>query len=103
MKQSDLKEKLKNGDGSIPLTIKDIVLIDVREEDEFKNGFKIHGSENIPMELTVSEILERNISKDKKIILICRTGNRSGFVTEQLKNLGYDAENLEGGVSAWTE
>jgi len=95
MTPQDLKEKLKNGG--------DILLVDVRGEDEFKNGFKIPGSENIPMERTVVEISERNIPKDKKIILICRTGNRSSFVTAELKNLGYDAENLEGGVSAWTQ
>ncbi|HUX36065.1 MAG TPA: rhodanese-like domain-containing protein [Candidatus Paceibacterota bacterium] len=89
-----LKEKLKNGE--------DILLIDVREENEFKNGAKIPGSENIPMEITASEISERNIAKDRKIILICRTGNRSGFVTQRLKELGYNAENLEGGVIAWT-
>ncbi len=95
MTPQNLKEKLKNGD--------DIPLIDVRGEDEFENGVKIPGSENIPMEKTVAEISERNIPKDKKIILICRTGNRSGFVTAQLKELGYDAENLEGGVSAWAD
>lgn len=102
MKQSALKEKIKNG-GSTPLTINNIVLIDVREEDEFKNGLKIPGSENIPMGRIADEVSAGNIPKNKKIILICRTGNRSGFVTKQLKNLGYDAENLEGGVSAWTE
>ncbi len=95
MTPQSLKEKLRNGD--------DILLIDVRGTEEFKNGFQIPGSENIPMELAAYEISGRNVPKNRKIVLICRTGNRSGFVTEQLRNLGYDAENLEGGVSAWTD
>lgn len=94
MNAQTLKEKLKNGD--------DMLLIDVREKEEFEKG-AIPGSENIPMEFTASEILKRNVPKDKKIILICRTGNRSGFVTAQLKSSGYNAENLEGGIMGWTE
>jgi len=95
MTTQTLKEKLNNGE--------DILLIDVRGGDEFENGTKIPGAENIPMEITAAEISRRNIANDKKIILICRTGNRSGFVTQQLRELGYNAENLEGGMSAWTD
>lgn len=93
MTSQTLKEKLDSGEN--------ILLIDVRTEKEFESGPTVPGSENIPMEFVASELHKRNIPKDKKIILICRSGNRSGFVTEQLRGLGYDAENLEGGMLSW--
>ena len=79
----------------------DMMLVDVRENYEFENG-SVPGAQNIPMGIAAAEIEKMKIPKDKKIIVICRSGNRSGFVTNELKKLGYNAENLEGGLIAWT-
>lgn len=74
-------------------------LIDVREEHEYENA-NINGL-LIPM----GEIESRNneISKDKKVIIQCRSGARSANVIELLEqNFGYtNLYNLEGGIMAW--
>ena len=42
-----------------------------------------------------------NDYKDKKIIVYCRSGNRSGKATKILKENGFDAVNLIGGMNFW--
>lgn len=88
-----LKQMIDNGD--------DIQVIDVREEYEYEIG-NINGT-LIPL----GEVIERasEISKDKKVIVHCRSGRRSMLAIQELQEqLGYDnLYNLEGGVVAWAK
>jgi adenylyltransferase/sulfurtransferase len=70
-------------------------IIDVREKNEF-DLVKIKGSKLIPL----SEIGERIDEIDwlKKVILVCRSGARSGHVAQILASYGKDAINLQGGI-----
>lgn len=74
------------------------LLLDVREKNEWDAGH-IDGAMHIPM----NEIPERidDIALDTPVIAVCRSGARSGKVTEWLRQKGYDVENLEGGMQAW--
>lgn len=77
----------------------DVVMIDVREQWEYDQGH-IPGVTLIPM----SEVTDRlnEIPKDKTVILSCRSGNRSGQVTDFLRDNGYDnVHNMTGGIVAW--
>ena len=40
-------------------------------------------------------------SRDRTIVVVCRSGNRSLLVGQALANAGYDAVNLAGGLAAW--
>lgn len=73
-------------------------LVDVRELDEWVLGHVAHAT-HIPM----SEIVDRvsELPRDQRIIVMCRSGNRSGRVTEWLVTQGFDAVNLTGGAQAW--
>jgi molybdopterin/thiamine biosynthesis adenylyltransferase/rhodanese-related sulfurtransferase len=77
----------------------DFQLIDVREPHEFE--ISNLGGELIPM-AEVPENLDR-ISKDKRVIVHCRTGSRSGNIIQWLeKNHGLsNLYNLKGGMRAW--
>ncbi|EKE10735.1 MAG: rhodanese-related sulfurtransferase [uncultured bacterium] len=70
-------------------------IIDVREKDEF-DLVKIKGSKLIPL----SEIGERmeEIDWKKKVVLVCRSGSRSGYVAQVLASYGKDTINLQGGI-----
>lgn len=70
-------------------------IIDVREQDEF-DLVKIKGSKLIPL----NEIAERagEIDWTKKVVLVCRSGSRSGYVAQILASHGKDVINLQGGV-----
>ncbi len=76
----------------------DFQLIDVREPFEYEMS-NLNG-ENIPLAGIVIEASK--ISKDKPVIVQCRSGARSAAAVAQLEQLGYtDIYNLKGGIMAW--
>ena len=76
----------------------DFQLIDVREEHELE--ICAIGGEHIPMG-DVMDNLDK-ISKDKKVIIHCRSGARSGAICQSLEAQGYtNVYNLKGGIIAW--
>ena len=79
----------------------DVVLIDVREQWEYDEGH-IPNITLIPM----GEITNRldEIPRDKEVIVTCRSGNRSGQVTEFLRQNGFEnVHNMQGGIVAWQQ
>jgi len=78
----------------------DFQLIDVREPFEYEI---VHiDGELIPM----GEIVEQKdkISKDKQVIFHCKSGRRSGNVTQYFEQLGYEnVYNLKGGILAYIQ
>lgn len=78
----------------------DFQLIDVREEHE--TDIATIGGDLIPMG-DVMDNLDK-ISKDKKVIIYCRSGNRSGVITQALEKQGFsNVHNLKGGILAWAD
>ena len=55
----------------------------------------------IPLQEIEKRLDELNDYKDKIIIVYCRSGNRSGKATKILKENGFDAVNLIGGMNSW--
>jgi rhodanese-related sulfurtransferase len=41
------------------------------------------------------------LTPDASIVVVCKVGSRSAHVTAWLRQHGYDAVNLEGGMFAW--
>jgi rhodanese-related sulfurtransferase len=76
----------------------ELFLLDVREPLEWQAG-RIEGSVHIPMSRLGAR--QDELPTDRTILAVCRSGNRSGMVTDALRRAGYQAENLEGGVLAW--
>lgn len=96
MKQISVQE-LKNMKDSA----EDFQLIDVREEYEY-DTCHLNGT-LIPM----GEVLNHldKISRDKKVVVHCRSGKRSATVIHALETQhGFDnLYNLEGGIMAWAD
>ncbi len=77
-------------------TDKSTLVIDVRTPEEYLSGH-IDNAINIPVTVIEKEIKNYTTDKNQKILLYCRSGNRSGQALEVLKNLGYtNAENIGG-------
>lgn len=77
----------------------DVVILDVREDWEFTDGH-IPGALWIPL----GEIPQRvnEIPKDKTVVAVCRSGNRSSRATAFLRQNGFDnVHNMLGGMIAW--
>ncbi len=74
-------------------------LIDVREPDEYKGGF-IPGAVNIPLSQLEQRLID--ISKDRDVLLYCRSGMRSKNAARILQKHGYTRiAHLQGGISGW--
>ena len=91
---SELKEKIENKE--------DIFLLDVRTESEFDGNLgHIEGAVLIPVFELKDRLDELKEHKDKEIIAICRSGNRSGTATNILRKEGFNAFNMAGGMIAY--
>ncbi len=76
----------------------DALWLDVRENDEWEAG---HAPAAI--HIAMSDLPDRldQLRDGRRIVVICRSGNRSGKVTAWLINHGIDAVNLTGGMQVW--
>ena len=74
-------------------------LVDVREDDEWQAGH-IEGAQHIAL----GELGERlrELPTGKTIVAVCRSGSRSDAAVRGLRQTGRKAENLDGGVTAWS-
>ena len=79
VKPSELKTLIESKSG-------DIVVVDVRDESEFKEGH-IPSAINIPVEKFASR--SEVLPKGKKIIVYCNAGGRSYTAYRKLMKLGY--------------
>ena len=89
----ELKERLDSGD--------DLQLIDVREDNE--RTFTNIGGDHIAMGTVVRNL--DKISRDKDVVVYCRSGSRSGQVVAFLEtNHGFtNLINLKGGILRWSD
>ena len=86
----ELKQKIDNDE--------DFQLIDVRESFEYEMS-NLNG-ELIPLGGIIIEA--DKISKDKPVVVHCRSGARSAAAIMQLEGMGYtNLYNLKGGIIAW--
>lgn len=78
----------------------DFQLIDVREEFEYE--FSNLGGTPIPLAEIVAN--QDQLSRDKQVIIHCRSGKRSAQAIQVLERAGFDnLYNLRGGILAWKE
>jgi rhodanese-related sulfurtransferase len=75
------------------------VIVDVRRPYEYEGG-RIVGSRNIEMNELAAHAEE--LPRDQPVVLYCRSGNRSGMAVAALREAGFDAHNIAGGLEAWS-
>lgn len=74
------------------------VLVDVREPDEWRAGHAPQ-ARHIPM----GDLADQagHLPDGVPLLLICRSGNRSGKAADMLAAMERDAANVDGGMQAW--
>jgi sulfur dioxygenase len=74
-------------------------VIDVREPDELLGG-KIASAENVP--LGVVGAAAAGWDRNQPLLMVCRSGGRSGRAMVQLAQMGFtNVTNMAGGMLAW--
>ena len=73
-------------------------LFDVRQPYEFDEAH-VPGATLIPL----GEVPDRvaDFPSDREVLVICKSGGRSGQAVEFLRERGINAVNIEGGTMAW--
>ncbi len=74
-------------------------VLDVREDDEFAAGH-VPGAVHIPMNFVGQRLDEIPAGR---VLVICRSGNRSARITELLRAQGRDAVNVLEGTMGWAQ
>lgn len=99
----DLEEMLKEDEKPL--------LIDVREPKEFE-AMHIYNSINVPRGIletsceydfdeTIPELVE---ARQKDVVIICRSGNRSIFAADVMQQMGYKkVVSLKTGLRGWND
>jgi hydroxyacylglutathione hydrolase len=75
------------------------LVVDVREPVEWDAG-RISGAVLIPLGELGRRVEE--LPRDRRMVIVCRTGSRSGYAADALHGAGYGGANLRGGLFAWT-
>jgi rhodanese-related sulfurtransferase len=84
------KEMIDNGE---------VFLLDVRTQEEYNEGH-ISGSTLIPVQELEARLNE--LPRNKKILVYCRSGNRSVTASETLVKNGFaQIFNIKGGITEW--
>lgn len=73
-------------------------ILDIREDFEIREGI-IPTAIHIPTGQLGGRLAE--LDKNHRIIVVCRSGNRSAAVADALNQAGYTADTMAGGMSAW--
>jgi molybdopterin/thiamine biosynthesis adenylyltransferase/rhodanese-related sulfurtransferase len=89
------RERMREGD--------EVVLIDVRDPDEYRDGH-LRGARHLSRGFLEFRIEEVAPDRSAPLVLYCRSGLRSILAAQVLKDLGYErVESLAGGYLRWTE
>jgi rhodanese-related sulfurtransferase len=76
----------------------DVVLIDVREPDEWERGHAV-GAIHVPLGDVPTRFAE--LPTDGDVVIVCHGGGRSARATQWLLGQGYECRNLTGGMVAY--
>lgn len=89
----------------------DAILVDVRCPPEFQLA-RIEGSINVPrgvLELAVDWGYEETVpelvqARDRRVVLICRSGNRSVLAAHTMALMGFsNVQSLKTGIKGWND
>jgi len=94
VKPADVAQWIKEGK-------KDFLVVDVRPNPaEYPQGH-IPGSIYIPYNEILKPDNLAKLPKDKKVVLVCVTGQTQNLPVVALRALGYDARTMQFGYAAW--
>lgn len=90
-------------DATLKLNREDALVLDVRETHEWDRGH-IPNSRHIALGQLGKRLHEVEKFKNRPVIVVCASGNRSSSACGTLKRAGFEQVfNLAGGIGAWSE
>ena len=85
------------------IAAKQVVVLDVREPDEFEQG-ALKNAVHIPRGHLEAQVESKIVDKNSPVIVYCAGGVRSAFAAETLQELGYTSVlSMAGGFGKWKD
>ena len=76
-----------------------VTVLDVREPVEWHHG-RIEGAVYVPLTQVPGRLEE--LPRDQQLLVVCKVGGRSAQATAFLREKGFEAINLAGGMLEWS-
>lgn len=92
--------KITSEEAKEEMNNRDVIILDVRTEDEYNSGH-IENSVLIPVDDLEDKAEELLVNKEQKILVYCRSGNRSKKAADLLVEMGYTNVYDLGGIKDW--
>lgn len=77
------------------------LVLDIRDQKEFDSGH-LSSAINIPYSKLASRLDELATHKERPIILVCKSGQTVGVAGKMLREKGFNAMRLSGGMMEWS-
>lgn len=77
-----------------------VQIVDVRTAEEFAGGH-LENAQNMDVKSENFEKKTSTLSKDKTVVVYCRSGARSKVAAQKLAEKGYTVIELDGGILTW--
>ena len=77
-----------------------VSILDVREQVEWQHG-RVEGALHIPLTQLPDRLAE--LPDDQQLLVVCKVGGRSSQATAFLRQKGFEAVNLAGGMIDWAD
>lgn len=84
--------------GTVSERFAQVQLVDVRLANEWEAGH-IEGAVHVPEDELADRLDE--LDRQRLVVTVCRAGTRSDDAAERLRQAGFEAESLDGGLLAW--
>ncbi len=79
----------------------DFLLLDCRDADEYQ-FVSIQGARLIPVGELAERLAELEEHRERRVVVYCHYGGRSLEATRILCAKGFQAQNMAGGIDAWS-
>lgn len=79
----------------------DFLVVDTRPDPNMYKGGHIPGSIYIPVQDILKAENLKKLPKDKKVILVCVSGQTQNLAVVPLRAMGYNALTMKFGMAAW--
>ena len=101
VQQPEFVYKKITSDEAVAMMTSDVVILDVRTQEEFDGGH-IKNAVLLP-DYEISEKAESVLAdRNQTILIYCRTGRRSELAAKELVGMGYTSVYDFGGIVDWT-
>ena len=76
------------------------LVLDIRDKADFKAGHLVNAV-NIPYESLAQRMNELDKERERPIVLVCKTGQTVSMAGKMLREKGFNAVRMKGGMMEW--